>query len=214
MDNKQEIAKAIKLIITEYDLAPFTTEKIEMWMNALSNFGAGQVAKSAQTYIITNRFKPQLADIVNGCLAQADDVWMSADEAWASVPKSEHESGLLTDEIAEALSVAAPLLNSGDAIAARMAFKDAYARVVAKAKLNGLKPRYFPSFGSDFHGRVTMLSSAVQKKRIGIDYAMEALPEAKIDILKMSGATNHPLLAAPNPETAKKLKTLLLELRI
>ena len=43
---KIEIAKAIALLTTEYDLKEFTDERIDAWMRALSQFPAGTVTRS------------------------------------------------------------------------------------------------------------------------------------------------------------------------
>lgn len=209
-----EIAKAIALLTSEYDLPPFSDERIEMWMQALSKFPAGSVKRSAESYITSNKFKPQLADIVAGCVAQMDGNWLGADEAWALMPKSEHDSAMLTDEIAQAMAAAAPLLEVGDRIAARMAFRDTYNRLTEKAKIEGRAPVYFPSFGADTQGRVSMLANAVRTKQITLDYATNVLPECGYDLVKMLGVTNHPLLAAPSAADRAKIKALLLTLQV
>lgn len=62
--------------------------------------------------------------------------WLSADEAWAQVPKLEGQPGLLNQVSSQALAVASPLLDQGDEVAARMAFKAAYTRLVDKTKMD------------------------------------------------------------------------------
>lgn len=211
---KIEIAKAIALLTAEYDLPPFGSERIQMWMEGLSQYPAGSVSKSVANHIRTSRFKPQLADIVAGCDAQVKVNWLGADEAWALMPKSENESAMLTDEIAQAMAAASPLLAAGDRIAARMAFRDAYNRLVEQAKIDGRMPRHFPSFGADVAGRVTMLSNAVRAGQITLDHATEVSPEHAEDLVRMVGVKNHPLLAGPTDEQRAKAKALLLTLKV
>lgn len=215
MTTKREMVEAIALLRAEYDdMKPVEGPRLEMWWEALRGFPDGAVRAAAAQHLKTSHFKPQLADIVKACAAQMDGQWIGADEAWALMPKSEQDSAMLTDEIAQAMAAASPLLAGGDKLAARMAFKDAYNRLVEKAKIEGRSPRFFPSFGADALGRVTMLGNAVQKGQITLEGAVEALPEYARDIVTMCGATKHPLLAAPKPENVQRLKSLLADLRL
>lgn len=215
MTTRHELVEAVALLRAEYDdMKPVEGPRLEMWWEALRGFPDGAVRAAAAQHLKTSHFKPQLADIVKACSAQLDGQWLGADEAWALMPKSEHESAMLTDEIAQAIAAATTLLEGGDRVAARMAFKDVYGRLVERAKIEGRTPRFFPSFGTDVLGRVTMLSNAVQKGQISLERATEALPEYAYDIAKMCGAKNHPLLAAPKPENVQRLKSLLQTLRL
>jgi hypothetical protein len=210
---EHEIAQAIALLTAEYDLPAFSDERIEMWMEALRHFPTGSVMASTRNYIRTNRFKPQMADIVAGCASQLDGNWLGADEAWALMPKSEIDSAMLTDEMAQAMAAASPLLEMGDKVAARMAFRDTYNRLIDRAKLEGRCPTYFPSFGTDEAGKVAMLANAVNAKQISLDRATLALPEHASSVVRMVGVKSHPLLAGPTPEGKERLKSLLLTLQ-
>lgn len=215
MTTKRELSEAVALLRAEYDdMKPVEGPRLEMWWDALKHFPDGAVKAATARFLKTSHFKPQLADIVNGCAAQLDGDWIGADEAWALMPKSESDSAMLTDEIAQAMAAASPLLEGGDRVAARMAFKDAYSRLIEKAKIEGRMPKFFASFGSDPAGRVTVLGNAVQKGQISLNRATELLPEYATDIVRMSGVKSHPLLAAPKPENVQRLKALLLTLKM
>ena len=56
----------------------------------------------------------------------------TANEAWGVVMASADESDTViwTDQIAEAAGIARPILDAGDEVGARMAFRDAYERIV------------------------------------------------------------------------------------
>jgi hypothetical protein len=214
MSTKRELGEAIALLRAEYDdMKPIDGARLEMWWEALRHFPDGSVKASAIRHLKTSHFKPQLADIVKGCEAQIEGQWLGADEAWALMPKSESDSAMLTDEIAQAMAAASTLIEGGDKVAARMAFKDAYNRLVEKAKTEGRGPRFFPSFGSDAAGRVSMMANAVQKGQITLDAATHALPEYGADIVRMCGVSSHPLLAAPTEEGKAKVKALLANLK-
>lgn len=210
---KTEIAKAIVLLTAEYDLPAFSREKIDMWMRALSKFPPGSVMRATENHLQTCRFKPQLADIVAGCKALVGGEWLGAEEAWARMPKSEMDSAMLTDEIAQAIAIVAPMMANGDYIAARMAFKDAYTRLVDQAKIDGRAPVYFPSFGTDKAGAATMLANAVRAGQLTFERAAEVKPEFAQDVAQMVGVRKHPLLGAPNDAAKQKVKELLLSMR-
>jgi hypothetical protein len=100
----------------------------------------------------------------------------SADEAWAMIPRDEETSVVMSEEMAEAYGIAKPLLEEGDQVAARMAFKDAYTRIVDAHKRDGVQIKWFPSLGNDKEGREAALSNAVRLGRIGADHAARLLP--------------------------------------
>lgn len=113
-----------------------------------------------------------LADII----ARLDDGRPGPDEAWAMIPRSEAETVVWTDEMAQAHGAAAPLLEAGDQIAARMAFREAYARLVTQARADRLPTRWMPSLGHDRDGREKPLREAVQLGRLQSDAVTKLLP--------------------------------------
>lgn len=100
-----------------------------------------------------------------------------AEEAWAMMPRDEAQSVVMTDEMAAAMGTALPLLRDGDAIAARMAFKEAYQREVQRAREEGRPPRWFASLGHDRSGREGVLREAVQRGRLPAAQARKYLPQ-------------------------------------
>jgi len=106
-----------------------------------------------------------------------------ANEAWAMLPKNEDASVVMSQEMAEALGVAQPLLDEGDAIGARMAFRDAYNRIVEGNKLAGVAPSWFPSLGRNAEMRVAALEQATRLGRIGYDHAAALLPPVQSAVL-------------------------------
>jgi len=210
----EEFAKAMIFLKAEYpNMASITGPRREMWWAALASYPDGVLMNAVTNHIKTSSFEPHLNDILKGCDAQTDGGWLGVEEAWALMPKSEHESAMLTDEIAQAIAVATPLIEEGDRVAARMAFKDAYLRLVERAKLEGRKPRYFPSYGTDRHGVISMLAKAVQVGQIALEAALEWKPEHATEIVKMAGIKSHPLLAGPSEKGKAAVKALLADLR-
>lgn len=97
--------------------------------------------------------------------------------AWSMCPKSDDSSVVWTEEMAVAFEGARRLLMDGDAIAARMAFREAYAAELAKARTENRPIRWIVSMGWDKADRVRALSEAVEKKRISADHALELCGE-------------------------------------
>lgn len=149
---------------------------LNIWMNALHECDVGVIQKAFAEHIKTSKFAPRPADILELC-SKADGR-PSADEAWAMVPRSEDVSVVMTEEISEAWGIAQPLLDEGDQVAARMAFKAAYERITETNKRAGVKPRWFPSLGSDKEGREEVLQQAVRLGRLTAPHIALMLPPA------------------------------------
>lgn len=140
-------------------------------------------------------------------LARIDDGRPSTEEAWAMVPRDEYATAVLTEEIAEAMGIAQPLLVEGDPIAARMAFKDAYARIVARNKQLGIGPAWFPSLGWDKAGRAPVLAEAVRLGRLTAPHALSLLPPAQHEQLRqLAGPQAFASLPPPEPCTQELLE--------
>jgi hypothetical protein len=145
-------------------------------------------------------------------ISRIDDGRPGVEQAWAMIPQDEETSTVWTEEMAQAWGVAAPLL-SNDRIAARMAFKEAYAKAVTDARDQKLPPKWTPSFGRDVPGRQAALAEAVRHNRIGLAHAVELLPHDAAEGLVRSLGAMHPLLAAPSVVGQTRVKALLAGLK-
>ncbi len=99
----------------------------------------------------------------------------TANEAWGLVLASRDESDTVvwTEQIAEAAGVAQPVLDVGDEVGARMAFRDAYERILRERPE---KPRWFPSLGSDPQRRAAALERAARAGLLTQQHAAGLLP--------------------------------------
>lgn len=122
------------------------------------------------------QFQPTPADIVaqveNNQTAQRPGV----EEAWAlSFPcTSEDETVVWTEEMRDAFAICKPLYDSGDTVAARMAFKDAYNRIVSQAVRAGRAVKWELSAGHNPEKRALVIEQATSLGRI---------PEAQASLL-------------------------------
>lgn len=99
----------------------------------------------------------------------------TANEAWGMVLASQDEAETVvwTDQVAEAAAVARPILDAGDEVGARMAFRDAYERIIRERNDS---PRWFPSLGHDPVRRNTALDRAVADGRLRREHVDGLLP--------------------------------------
>lgn len=153
-----------------------------------------------------------LADV----LSRLDDGRPGPEEAWAIVPKSELDTAVWTEEMAEAFGVANPLLQMGDRVAARVAFVEAYRRLVQQARDERRPVKWTPTLGHDPRGRAGALMDAARKGRVSIAVAETyALPEyaegvkAMLSNLKITPESRGlqitgPVEVAPMPEEVRK----------
>ncbi len=133
------------------------------------------------------KFTPKPADIVYQIERRRKVSWLSADEAWAQVPKIEGQPGLLNDVTAQALAVANQFLSlpKPDMTAARMAFKGCYDRLVERAKLERRGPVYFVSPGGSYEEQEAVKEEG---QRLGLLTAPAKVPELALSTPRSSGA--------------------------
>lgn len=99
---------------------------------------------------------------------QAADGRPGKDEAWsiALTSSDENDTVVMTDEIQLALAAARPVLDLGDKVGARMAFINAYERLVTQSRDEGKPVNWHVSIGFDANRRLEAITKAVQLKRI------------------------------------------------
>jgi len=113
---------------------------------------------------------------IQDVVSRLDDGRPGVEEAWAMLPMDESQTVVWTDEMARAFGIAAPLIEDGDRIAGRMAFKEAYVRMVGEARDSGVAVSWTPSLGHDKDKRGAALSEAVALGRIEYSHAADIYP--------------------------------------
>lgn len=115
------------------------------------------------------RFAPLPADILAQIEGAAEnDGRPGAEEAWAMCLPAADEARTVvwTAEMAEAWGVALPVLHAGDEVGARMAFREAYADRVSKARKRREPVAWTPALGHDQRLRDEALRVAVDSGRL------------------------------------------------
>lgn len=178
---KLEFAELVKSSMMIYQ-QEITTDLLKIWWNCLIGHDLKTVKDAFGRHIQdtkSGKFAPKPADIIAMIELFKPDGRLGADEAWALYPHDEATSAVITEEMAQAMQVAYPLLQEGDKIAARMSFKEAYNRITTQNKINGIQPKWFASLGQDKNGRETVIKEAVRLGRLTQDHAISLLPPAQ-----------------------------------
>lgn len=161
------------------------------------------------------RFAPTPADVIEQIEGLvADDGRPGVEEAWAMCCRAADESETLvwSAEMSEAYAVASSLMQEGDQIGARMAFKEAYGRMVDDARRARRPVSWSVSLGHDVSKRHGALVAAEARGLLAAGEALRLAPPAAdmhtTATLLLENATK-----AASPETVKEriaaLKALL-----
>lgn len=101
-------------------------------------------------------------------LARVDDGRPGPDEAFAMLPTTEAQTVVWTDEMA----AASTYLDTGaDRVTQRLAFREAYAKAVAKARQDKAPVQWWVSAGHDANGRERPVAEAVLAGRLDVRVA-------------------------------------------
>lgn len=111
-------------------------------------------------------------------IGRIDDGRPSADEAWSTAILAADEASTVvwTSETAKAYWAAAAVLDKGDKVGARMAFRDVYEREVSNARQAGTPTKWEATLGSDPYQREQAIKQAAELNRLGHDHAKTLLP--------------------------------------
>lgn len=168
----KDVEKALQITAEIYNknLSPAAAT---MFAADLARFTPKQILAALTKCRMELKFFPSVAEIAS----RIDDGRPGVEAAWSMIPKDEHGSVVWTQEMAEAFGVARPLLEEGDAIGARMAFKEVYSKLLAEARDRGKRPHWFPSFGFESSGRQAAVIEAVERGRLSQEEALLLLPD-------------------------------------
>lgn len=218
--DKKEFAEILRATLLVYRIEADSVV-LKLWWAVLSRYDIEQVRQGFNSFVSSkdSKFPPVPAHIIDAIEANCPDSRPGADEAWSMIPRDESSSVVMTEEMAEAYGIAKPLLDEGDQVAARMAFKEAYARIVDANKRDGVIPKWFPSLGDSKEGREAALNQAVRLGRISAEHAAGLLAPAQAVAMLES---NNKALAIEHrqisPEQAKanfaKVKEMLAKSKI
>lgn len=162
-------ADLIKAIAVTAELCgrTFSPEAAAVFVEDLAGFDEQQVMGALRRCRREVRGLLTTQDVVS----RIDDGRPGPDEAWAMLPRDEATSVVWTTEMADACSVAKPLLSAGDRAGAAKAFREAYVARVNAARDERRPPEWQVSLGHDIRGREEALQIAVQRNRLTLSQA-------------------------------------------
>lgn len=182
-----EITKRLAVMAELHDKA-MSNEAKRGLVAVLSRYPAKAVLAALDRCLIEVPKFPTLADIVS----RIDDGRPGIEEAWSMLPRSEGDSVVWTDEMAEAYGVVRKQLET-DPVGARMAFKEVYGKLLGEARTSGGPVNFWASWGSDQEKRLLVEREAQEKGRLALPPAEaplmlegpeEADPEAVREIVR------------------------------
>lgn len=145
---------------------------------------------------------------------QAADGRPGRDEAWAIALQAgdERDTVVLTSEIMAALQVARPILAARDKVGARMAFLNAYDRLIDQARQEAQPVKWEVSLGFDPDLRIRAIEQArnlgrlpaAEASRLLLQYAQQAPSANGMAIAGLITGT----VSKPDPQTREKLRAI------
>lgn len=188
---------------------------IGAWWKSLAPFPQNIVAQAFSAYALE---RPDFAPVPNSIAARCRllDGRPDENEAWAiaATVRDELATVVWTEEMAAAWNHCCTLAH--DEVAARMAFKGAYARLVAEARAAGRPAKWTVSEGADKLLKAGAVRDAVRLGRIAPEVAKTLQvtlqsngngPLAHGDAVRIG--FNAPVEDSPYPEGLKRVKALV-----
>lgn len=126
-----------------------------LWFRSLAAHDLASVRTAFDAHVKDpqrGRFVPTPADILAQIAGLAgDDGRPGPEEAWALALRASDEAATVvwTEEVAQAWGIAKIVHDGGDEVGARMAFKEAYTRLVGEAREARKAPQWSASLGLD-----------------------------------------------------------------
>lgn len=160
-NDKPEFTRMLKKAMGAYSKPLPEKSLIDVWVEILQTYPLRVIGMAFRQYIDENSdFEPKPAGIAKLCKLM--DGRPGAEEAWAISLTSQDEADTVvwTQEMAEAFNLCKPILDKGDEVGARMAFKESYQRLVTDARLSNRAAQWSASIGWDVQKRSAALKKA------------------------------------------------------
>lgn len=123
----------------------FSQRAMTMIFDSLKDYPLEAVSQAVKIHMKKGKFAPVPSDIIEIITEHTGQKHIGADEAWGLALDSfdENTTIVITKEIAEARGLVIDIYQTGDVTGARMAFRDAYNRIVSTAS----NPSWYVSLG-------------------------------------------------------------------
>lgn len=153
-----------------YQRQPLAKITASIYWEGLSGYSLDQVKQAAMAHIAdpaAGQYFPKVADLTRHILRVEMAGVPGPDEAWAiCYPLTdERRTVVITDAMRDAWALAWPVLHSGDEVGARVAFKDAYKRLIQSSTT---APRWELQLGTCMESRAEAIRLAVDAGRLPV----------------------------------------------
>jgi hypothetical protein len=154
----------------------FSQRTMTIVFDALEDYSLEAVFQAIKIHMKKGKFAPSPADIVEIIAGHTGQKHIGSDEAWCLALDSLNEdlTVIVTAEIVRARGLVMDIYKKGDVTGARMAFRDAYNRIISTAS----SPSWFVSEGFDEANRADAVQKAVGLGRLPASVASKYLIEA------------------------------------
>lgn len=196
-----------------------TTGLADIFFSAMAAYDLKTIREALNRHVQDpdgGRFAPKPADLIrqiqNG---KAADGRPGREEAWAiaQLAADETRTVVLSDEIIGALEIARPLLEARDKVAARLAFTEAYDRLVSEKRAAAEPVAWHVSLGTDKHGRVHAIEQAKIMGRLPAPTADLMIADMRETPISADGLAIAGLLGGPAGAKPEDLREKWQELR-
>lgn len=159
---------------------PMSTKQSAMMFRALVRYPLADVRNALDAHMRDpqrGRFYPLPADLI-AKIEEAGDTHPGSDEAWAISVRARDEADTVvwTEQMAQAWGLCKPVMDMNDEVGARMAFRQAYDRLVADARKANKPAVWTISEGFDKERRIAAVQQAESAGLLLPNAAREALP--------------------------------------
>lgn len=215
-----DVAPFVVLLRDVYGLypsaKPLSEGQVAMFIRALRHHSLTAVRAGFDAHVRDpqrGRFPPMPADVIAQIDGLAeDDRRPGAEEAWALALAAGDQTRtvLWTREMAQAWETARPVMDLGDEVGARMAFREVYARLVAEARTQQMPVAWSVSLGFDPEERNRVVADAVASGRLPESELLALAapaPRGQIPLLALEAGPANEAARAALQAVAERLRT-------
>lgn len=189
---------------------PVSVEMLSVAFAALRDYELRDIEHALTLHVRDperGQYPPKPADVIARMRPDPKaDGRPGAEEAWAMMPRDEETTAVITVEMATAMGPALALLAEGDAVAARMAFREVYQREVEASRQAGRPVHWSVSPGRDAARRESVVREAVQRGRLSRAQAVQYLPHLDDTPLDPNGRKQLANIRALLSPTVKRIE--------
>ena len=176
--DKKAFAEILEPVFSTYNKTT-DAQTLKLWFALMQKYDIQTFKKAIYSHLTdseSGRFMPTPAHIIAQIEKTSNkNKQLSSDEAWAIALQAldERNTVVWNDAISEAFAIAKDVLP--DRVGARMAFKNAYERILNSLESHD-KLKWYPSIGTCKETRQEALNRAVEVGRLKSEYVAGLLP--------------------------------------